>query len=102
VPNRVKARWRNGRFKLSVTAEYAPAPAAGFPSLPKRVTTGRPLVRVMRDGHRIGSVRLRYRPKVASRPRGRGKFRGSWSGPRGPRHSFVFELVSLTDGFKNR
>ncbi len=55
----------------------------------------------MRDGHRIGSVRLRYRRKVASRP-ATGKFRGSWSGPRGPRHSFVFELVSLTDGFGNR
>ena len=39
------------------------------------------------------------RSRQASR---RGKFRGSWSGPRGPRHSFVFELVSLTDGFKNR
>ena len=93
LPNQVKARWRKGRFRLSMTAEYAPPPPGGFRSLPRRVTTGRPLVRVLRDGRRMGSVRLRY----VSR-----RFRGSWRGPRRPRHSLVFELVSLTDGFKNR
>ena len=93
LPNQVRARWRDGRFRLSLTAEYAPPPPGGFATFPNRVTTGRPLVRVMRDGRRIGSVRLRYQ---------RGKFRGSWRGSRGPRHSLVFQLVSLTDGFKNR
>jgi hypothetical protein len=93
LPNQVKARWRNGRFRLSLTAEYAPPPPGGFAAFPTRVTTGRPLVRVMRDGRRIGSVRLRYQ---------RGKFRGSWRGSRRPRHSLVFQLVALTDGFKNR
>jgi hypothetical protein len=93
LPNQVRARWRNGRFRVSLTAEYARAHPRGFTALPRRVTTGRPLVRVMRDGRRIGSVRLRYR---------RGKFRGSWAGPRRPRHSLVFQLVALTDAFKNR
>lgn len=93
LPNQVKARWRDGYFRLSLTAEYAPPPPGGFAAFPRRVTTGRPLVRVMRDGRRIGSVRLRYQ---------RGKFRGSWRGPRRPRHSLVFQLVSLTDGFRNR
>ncbi len=102
IPGQVRARWRDGRFRLSLTAEYAPPPFNSFHVRPKRVTTGRPVVRVMRDGRRVGSVRLRYRPRVASKPHGKGKFRGSWRGPRGPRYSLVFELVSLTDGFNNR
>ncbi len=102
IPGQVRAKWRKGRFRLSLKAEYAPAPFRGLHVRPKRVTTGRPVVRVMRDGRRVGSVRLRYRPRVASKPHGRGKFRGSWRGPRGPRYSLVFELVSLTDGFNNR
>ena len=93
LPNQVKARWQEGRYRLTLTAEYAPAPLGGFRSLSKRVTTGRPVVRVLRNGRRMGSVRLRYRD---------GKFRGSWPGPRRPRHAVVFKLVSLTDGFKNR
>lgn len=84
LPNQLKANWRDGRFRLSITAEYASG---------QRVTTGRPVVRVLRDGRRIGSLRLRYDD---------GKFRGSWRARRGARHSMVFKLVSLTDGFKNR
>ena len=84
VSNPVRANWRDGRFQLSLTARYA---AGG------RVKTGRPLVRVMRDGRRVGSLRLRYED---------GRFRGSWRGSRGARYSMVFELVSLADGFKNR
>jgi hypothetical protein len=93
IPNQVKARWRKGRFRLTLTAEYAPAPPGSFHALPKRVTTGRPVVRVFHEGRRVGSVRLRYR---------RGKFRGSWAGHRKPPSSTVFEVVSLTDAFKNR
>jgi hypothetical protein len=92
VPNQLRSRWRRGRFLLSVTADYEPASLAGLRALPSRVTTGRPVVRVLRDGRRVGSVRLRYR---------RGKFRGSWRGPRGPRYATVFQLVSLTDAFGN-
>ena len=93
LPNQVRSRWRKGRFRLSLTAAYAPPPPGGLRTLAKRVTTGRPVIRVMRDGRRIGTVRLRYK---------RDKFRGSWRAPRGPRHSLVFELVSLTDRFKHR
>jgi hypothetical protein len=93
VPNPVRAKWRNGRFRLSVTAEYVPPSARGLVPLPRVVTTGRPVVRVLRDGRRVGSVLLRYR---------RGRFRGSWPGPRGPRASIVFQLVSLADAFGNR
>jgi hypothetical protein len=93
LPNPVKARWRKGRYRLSLTAEYAPGPPDGFIALPRRVKTGRPLVRVMRDGQRVGTVRLRYRRK---------KFRGKWRGERGPRHSLVFQLVTLTDAYRNR
>jgi hypothetical protein len=92
LPGPVHSRWREGAFRLRLTAEYVDAPVPGFLSLPARVTTGRPVVRVFRDGRRIGSVRLRY----AS-----GAFRGKWASRRGPRHSFVFRLVSLTDGFGN-
>ena len=93
LPNQVRSKWRNGRFRLRLTAAYAPEPARSLLSLPRLVTTGRPLVRVLRDGRRVGSVRLRYRS---------GSFRGSWQGPRGPRNSVVFQLVSLTDAFDNR
>ena len=92
VPNQVRARWRNGGYRLRVTAEYAARAARGFSALPTEVTTGRPLVRVMRDGRRIGSVRLRYRE---------GKFRGVWRGPRGAEDALVFRLISLTDAFGN-
>lgn len=84
VSNPVRASWRDGRFRVSLTARYATG---------GRVTTGRPLVRVLRDGQRVGTLRLRYKD---------GKFRGSWRAKRGARHSMVFALVSLADGFKNR
>jgi hypothetical protein len=93
VPDPLKVRWRKGAFRLRLTAEYQPLTMAGFQLLPLAVETGRPLVRVLRDGRRVGSVRLRYV---------RGVFKGIWPGPRGPRHSVVFRLVSLTDGFGNR
>jgi hypothetical protein len=93
IPGVLRSRWRKARFRLSLKAEYARGPAAGYRELPARVTTGRPIVRVFRDGRRIGSVRLRYR---------RGKFRGSWRGRRGPRAAVVFQLVALSDGFGNR
>ena len=92
IPHQVRSKWRNGRFRLRMTAEYAAGSIPGFATLPTRVKTGRPLVRVLRDGRRIGSARLRYR---------RGAFRGSWTGPRGPRSSTVFQVVSLRDGFGN-
>jgi hypothetical protein len=93
IPHQVRTKWREGRFRLRVKAEYAPGPPAGFRPLPTWVTTGRPLVRVFRDGRRIGSVLLRYK---------RGGFRGSWRGRRGSRDSVVFQLVALSDGFGNR
>ena len=93
VPRLLHTRWRHGGFRLRLKADYAPATAGGFLLLPVTVQTGRPLVRVMRDGRRIGSLRLRYRD---------GAFRGTWPGPRGPKHAVVFELVSLTDAFGNR
>ena len=92
IPHRLRARWHEGAFRLSLRAEYAPGPTGTFRSLPSWVTTGAPVVRVMRDGRRIGSLRLSYR---------RGKFRGTWRGPNRPRNSVVFQLVSLTDGFGN-
>ena len=99
IPNQVRVGWRDGRFRLRMTAIYAPGPPTGFRSLATWVTTGRPLVRVYRDGRRIGSVRLRYDQPVSGE---RGAFRGTWAGPRGQRNSIVFRLVSLTDGFGNR
>ncbi len=92
IPGLLRSKWRKGKFRIRLTAEYAPASRGQFRLLPAAVRTGRPLVRVLRDGRRVGSVRLRY---------ARGAFRGTWRGPRGPRHSVVFELVSLTDGFGN-
>ncbi len=92
MPNQVRAKRRGSRYRLRVSAEYAPISARGFLTLPQRVTTGRPLVRVLRDGRRMGSVLLRYR---------RGKFRGSWRAPRVPRNSLVFQLVTLKDAFGN-
>jgi hypothetical protein len=93
IPGTVRWRSREGRFRVRVKAEYT---RAGFgelslPSAP--VQTGRPLVRVLRDGHRLGSMRLRYE---------RGAFRGSWPAPRHPQGSVVFRLVALRDGFGNR
>jgi hypothetical protein len=92
MPNRVRAKWRHGRYRLRVSAAYAPVSARGFLALPTQVTTGQTLVRVLRDGHRVGSVLLRYR---------QGKFRGSWRAPRVPRNSLVFQLVTLKDAFGN-
>ena len=92
IPHQVRAQWRNGRFRVRLTAEYALGPVASLNLFASRVTTGRPLVRVLRDGRRIGSLLLRY---------DRGAFRGTWREPRRPRHSIVFQLVSLADGFGN-
>ena len=93
IPGHVRSRWRKGAFRLRVRAEYAPAATGDFRLPAASVETGRPVVRVLRNGRRIGSVRLRYR---------RCAFRGTWAGPRGVRDSTVFQLVSLTDGFGNR
>ena len=98
LPGQLGARWREGRFRLTVSADYAPAPPGTFRELPRWVTTGRPVVRVLRDGRRIGSVRLRYRSGADGE---RGSFRGTWSGPRGPSNSVSFKLVGLTDAFGN-
>jgi hypothetical protein len=92
VSNPLKSKWRDGRYRVFMTATYAATDARSFLSLPTVVRTGRPVVRVLRDGRRIGSVLLRYR---------NGKFRGRWSGPRGPEDSIVFQLVSLADAFGN-
>ena len=91
-PSQLRKRWDGDRFRVSMTANYARGPADGWLELPTRVTTGRPLVRVLRDGRRVGSILLRYR---------RGRFRGTWPGPRGPQNSVVFKLVALADGFGN-
>jgi hypothetical protein len=121
-PGRLRARWHRGRWRLSLPGEYAPGPSAGFRLLPVWVRTGRALVLVLRDGRRIGSVQLHYRPTrrtlrrrvrvknldgrsllVTTRePVDRGVFRGAWRGPSGPRHAIVFKLVSLRDRFGNR
>lgn len=93
IADAVRSRWRRGRFRLRLTAEYAPAGIGGHRLLRAPVETGRPVVRVLREGRRVGSVRLRYR---------RGAFRGTWPGPRGGQNSVVFQLVALTDGFGNR
>ena len=92
LPNGLHWRWRDGRFRLRLTADYAPAGAGEFRLSADPVTTGRPVVRVMRNGRRIGSVRLRYR---------RGAFRGTWRSARARRAAVVFSLVSLADGFGN-
>jgi hypothetical protein len=92
IPGRLRSKWRHGRFRLRLRAEYVPAGYGDFRLSGARVRTGRPVVRVLRDGRRIGSVRLRYRD---------GAFRGTWTGPRGPRASVVFRLVSLTDAAGN-
>jgi len=92
IPGRLRSRWRKGAFRLRVRAAYAPASTGDFRMPGARVRTGRPVVRVLRNGRRAGSVRLRYK---------RGAFRGRWAGPRRPRDATVFQLVSLTDGFGN-
>ena len=92
IPGRLRTRRRDGAFRLRVKARYAPASTGEFRMPAAAVRTGRPAVRVLRNGRRIGSVRLRY---------ARGAFRGAWAGPRGTRDSIVFQLVSLTDGFGN-
>jgi hypothetical protein len=92
IPGRLHSRWRDGDFRLRLKAEYAPASIGEFRLRAAPVLTGRPVVRVLRKGRRIGSVLLRYE---------RGAFRGKWAGPRGTRDSLVFQLVSLTDGFGN-
>ena len=92
IPGPVQSRWHGGRYRLRMTAEYAAAGAGELTLSREPVQTGRPLVRVLRDGHRAGSVRLRYR---------RGAFRGAWAAPRKPPASMVFQLVALRDAFGN-
>ena len=92
VSEPLRTRWHHRRFHVSVRASYWPGPVDGFLQLPVVVMTGRPLVRVLRDGRRVGSILLRY---------ARGKFRGTWPGPRGPRYSVVFQLIALNDRFAN-
>jgi hypothetical protein len=92
LPSPVRAHWRSGSFRLSMTAEYAAAGIGELRLAREPVQTGRPLVRVLRDGRRQGSVRLRYRD---------GAFRGKWAAPRHPRASVVFKLVALRDAFGN-
>ncbi len=88
----LRSKWRDGRFRLRLTAEYPSAGHGDFRLPSAEVQTGRPVVRVLRDGRRIGSVRLRYRD---------GAFRGTWGGPKKPPGLIVFRLVSLTDGAGN-
>lgn len=97
-PGELRARWRGDRFRLSIRAEYEPAPAGSYRDLPHWVTTGRAIIRVLRDGRRIGSVRLRYRPGADGEL---GRFRGTWPGPRGPENSVTFRLIGLADAFGN-
>jgi hypothetical protein len=92
IPHPVRVRWRDGRFLLTTTAEYAAKPDGGFRMLPQEVTSGHGVVRVWRDGRRVGSALLNYRD---------GKFRGTWPSMRGPRDAMVFQLVSLADAFGN-
>jgi hypothetical protein len=121
-PGRLRARWARGGWRVSLPAEYAPGPSAGFRLLPVWVRTGRALVLVLRDGRRIGSIQLRYHaarrtlrrrvlvqnldgrdlPVTTREPVDRGSFKGVWRGPRGPRHATVFKLVSVRDRFGNR
>jgi hypothetical protein len=89
----VRSRWRQGGFRLRMKAEYLPAGVGEFKLPSQPVQTGRPLVRVMHDGHRIGSVRLRYTD---------GAFRGTWSARRQAQDAIVFKLVALRDAFGNR
>jgi len=93
IPRPVHSHWRDGRFRLRMIAEYTPVGTGEFALPSEPVETGRPLVRVLRDGHRVGSVRLRYR---------RGAFRGTWAATRQRRAAVVFRLVALRDGFGNR
>ena len=117
----LKARYSKGAWRLSVTAAYDPPPVAGFRFLADRVDTGRAYVRVLRDGRKVGRVRLRYRkdaevlrrrvfvknvdgrelPVTTREPVDRGAFTGKWRGRRGKPHQMVFELVSLRDKFGN-
>ena len=121
-PGRLKARWRRGAWRLSVTAGYDPGPARGFRLLPVWVQTGRAIVRVLRDGRPVAKVRLRYRkdlrvvrrravvknvdgrklPVTTREPAERGAFEGVWRGRRGVPNQIVFELVSLRDRYGNR
>ena len=119
---RLRARYRGHSWRLSVIGEYSPGPAAGFRLLPDWVHTGRAVVRVLRDGHPVKRLRLRYhkaratlRRKVKVRnldgrrlavttkePVDRGAFKGRWRHARGKPSQFVFELVAIRDGFGNR
>jgi len=92
IPGLLRWKWRKGHFRLRVKAEYVPAGFGEFRMPGAEVRTGRPVVRVLREGRRIGSLRLRYRD---------GAFRGRWAARRGPQASVVFRLVSLTDAAGN-
>ena len=88
----LRSKWRDGRFRLRLTAEYPSAGVGDFRAVALKFgPAGRWCV--LRDGRRIGSVRLRYRD---------GAFRGRGAGPKKPPASIVFRLVSLTDGAGNR
>jgi len=122
IPGPVKARWDGRRYRVRMNAEYVPGPSDGFRLLPLWVSTGRPVVRVLRDGKKLGRVRLRYRakertirrrtrvknldgrslPVTTREPADRGEFRGTWNGKRRAQHSTVFKLVSLKDVYRNR
>ena len=122
IPGRLKARYRAGAWRLSVSATYVAPPAAGFRLMQTRVETGRAIVQVMRDGRKVKRLRLRYRrqkailrrkvsvqnvdgrrlPVTTREPIVKGPFAGKFRGPRGKRDEFVFRLLSLRDAYGNR
>ena len=59
IPNMLRWRWRKGSYRVRLTADYAPAGIGDFRLRSERVRTGRPVVRALRNGRRVGSVRLR-------------------------------------------
>jgi hypothetical protein len=121
-PGLLKARWQKRAWHLNVSAAYDPGPLGGFRLLPDWVATGRPVVRVLQDGHEVDRIRLSYAkdkrvfrrralvknvdgrrlPVTTREPIERGSFRAVWRGGRGVRHQMVFELVSLRDRYGNR
>jgi neutral ceramidase len=122
TPEPLKARWRRGAWRLSAKAGYDAGPISGFRLLPVWVETGRAVVRVLRDGHQVKRLKLRYKrhqsvlrrrtlvknvdgrdlPVTTREPVDRGAFEGVWRGRRGKRNQIVFEMVSLRDRYGNR